>query len=385
MKMLTALLALLLATMACAYAEETEIWVYAAPGKLTGQASLTLTQLLGQAVPQAKAAYIQEEGTLFDSVLDGHGPHLAVCTAQEAKRLAEEGLLLPLELSQSEAERIAKTVLSACTYEGEVFMAPLYAKHRRMAVNRRMMESLQIAALMDTRAFPVWQPMQLYQVLEEASLAGGYAMEIWPCGGEDGDALIAFVQALYGGEFVTGGKNVKIDNDAAVMALEWICDMVEGDMIGVAKSREEALYHFLEGETALFIDWTDEDAQAFAASGEDKQKIVGMPYPSSTGIPVRDMQVTGIVALRTGDADTDAMLSEAAAALAADEKLARVLGERAIYKDDALWLSFPGAGGASALRALTGAAIDAAVAGDMEAEAALRLAQEAYEGGRTAR
>lgn len=384
MKILTALLAaLLLMGMACACAEETEIWVYAAPESLASQATLTLMQLLGQTVPQAKAVYMQEEGTLLDMVMSGEGPHLAVCTAQEAKRLAEEGMLLPLDLEQNEAERMAGAVLSACTYEGDMFMAPLYARHRRMAVNRRMMEALQIAALMDTQVFPVWQPMQLYQVLEEASLAGGYAMEIWPCGGEDGDALIAFVQALYGGAFMADGKHVRADNDASVMALEWICDMVEGDLIGVVKSREEALRHFLDGKTALFIDWTDEEAQTFAALGEGKQKFVSMPYPSSTGLPVRDMRVTGIAALRTGNAEKDALLREAAAALAAEEKLARVLGERAIYEDDAIWLSFPGAGGGGgALRALTGAAIDAAIAGVMEAEAALSLAQEAYEGSR---
>ena len=384
MKILAALMAaLLLAGMACACANEMEISVYAAPGSLTKEASLMLAQALGQDIPQAHVTFAQGEETLLERVLSGEGPHLAVCTAQEAKRLAGEGLLLPLELTQGEAERLAKAVLSACTYGGDVFMAPLYARHRRMAVNRQMMEALQIAALMDTRAFPVWQPMQLYQVLEEASLAGGYAMEIWPCGGEDGDALIAFVQALYGGEFMPGGGRVNIDNDAAVMALEWICDMVDGDLIRLVQSREEALRHFLEGETALFIDWTDADAQKYAAAGEGKRKFVSMPYPSSTGLPVRDMRVTGIVALRTGDAETEALLSETAAALAADEKLARVLGERAIDEDGALWLAFPGAGeGGSALRALTGAAIDAAIAGSMEAEAALRLAQAAYEGGR---
>lgn len=384
MKILAALMAALVLTgLTFAYAENVEISVYAAPGSLTKEASLTLTQLLEQAVPQANVSFVQDEGTLLHRVLGGEGPHLAVCSAQEAARLAGEGLLLPLELDQDEAQRIAKAVLSACTYEGDVFMAPLYAHHRRMAVNRQMMEALQIAALMDTRAFPVWQPMQLYQVLEEASLAGGYAMEIWPCHEGSGDAIMAFMQALYGGEVMPGGGNIRIDSKEAVAALEWLCEMAEADMIRMVKSREEALENFLEGETALFIDWTDEEARAFAESGEDQRKFAEMPYPSSMGIPVRDMRVTGIAAFRTGDEEKDALLGKAAAALAADEKLARVLGERAIYEDEALWLSFPGAGGGgSVLRALTGAAVDAAIAGEMEAGAALRLAQAACEGSR---
>ena len=129
MKILAALMAaLLLAGMACACANEMEISAYAAPGSLTKEASLMLAQALGQDIPQAHVTFAQGEGTLLDRVLSGEGPHLAVCTAQEAKRLAGEGLLLPLELTQGEAERLAKAVLSACTYEGDVFMAPLYAR-----------------------------------------------------------------------------------------------------------------------------------------------------------------------------------------------------------------------------------------------------------------
>jgi len=156
---------------------------------------------------------------------------------------------------------------------------------------------------------------------------------------------------------------------------------VDAEMIGMADSREEALQNFLDGKTALFIDWTDADAQAFASAGEGKAKFVSMPYPSSLGIPVRDAQITGVVAFRTGDSERDELLAEAAILLVQSERTQRVLGEQAIYEDDALWLACPGAGG-SALRGLMGAAIDAALAGEIRAEAAMRLVQAAYEGGR---
>jgi len=100
-------------------------------------------------------------------------------------------------------------------------------------------------------------------------------------------------------------------------------------------------------------------------------------------MPVRDARVTGVVAFRTGDDERDAMLAEAAVRLAQGERTQRVLGERAIYEDDALWLACPGEGdGGSALRGLMGAAIDAALAGEICPEAAMRLVQAAYEGGR---
>lgn len=383
MRTLTALIAaLMLALVSCTAAADEETLVRIAPGSLKKGTALALAQLLEQAMPQAAFVCADEdEGTLWQQVLSGEGPQLAICTAQEAVRFASEGLILPLDMEDGEAERIADAVLDACTQAGEVVMAPLYASHRRMAVSKEMIEDMQLGALLDTRISPVWQPMQLYQVLEEATLSGGLAMELWPCGAGDGEALLAFVQALYGGVFALPGGCVEADNDAAVMAVEWLCDMVDAEMIGLADSREEALRHFLDGETALFIDWTDADAQAFASTGEDKAKFVSMPYPSSLGVPVRDAQVTGVVAFRTGDSERDALLAEAAILLAQGERAQRILGERAIYEDDALWLSCPGAGG-SALRGLMGAAIDAALAGEIRPEAAMRLVQAAYEGGR---
>ena len=383
MRKWTALIAVLMLAFFCgAAAQEKDMEVYVSPGCLTEDAALALVQLLSQAYGQVEFTCSGDEsGTLWQRVMDGDGPHLAICTAQEAARYAKEGLLLPLDVDAQEAERIAKEVLSACMQEDERFMAPLYARHRRMAVNQRKMEELQIAALMDERVFPVWQPMQLYQVLEEAALAGAPAMELWPCSGEDGDAPLAFMQALYGGEIVQR-SSVQADNDAAVLALEWMQELVEADYIGIAESRAQALKNFLDGKTVLFIDWTDEDARAYARLGADKEELVSRPYPSSTGLPVRDMQVIGVAAFETGDEETDALLGQAAAFLAQDEQAKRLIVERGIYDDGGLWLSFPGAGGGgSALCALMGEAVDAALTGKMSAQAALRLAQAGYKGG----
>lgn len=377
MRIRTALAATLMLIHLTFAAAETAVTVHVTPDSLTKDASLVLMQQLERALPQATFVCTDDgtAGTLWQQVLRGSAPQLAICTAQEAARFASEGLLLPLDLEDSEAERMDSAVLAACTKDGQLFMAPLLARHRRMAVNRQLLEELTLDTLLDARENPVWQPMQLYQVLEEASISGGCGMEIWPCG-EEADALLAFVQALYGGVFVQPGEGVAADNEAAVMAVEWLCEMVSGGLIGMAESREEALAHFLTGETVLFIDWTDADERAHAASKAGGAEMMGMPYPSSLGIPVRDMQVTGVVAFATGDAQLDALLVRAAGMLAQDERVGRVLGDRAIFRDDALWLASPGvSGGTDALRALEGAAIDAALTGEISPRAAMRLVQ----------
>lgn len=383
MRRWTALFAALMLTAFCgAAAQERAIEVYAAPGCLSREKEIALIQLLAQAYGQAALTRPDDETqSLWQRVMEDDSPHLAICTAQEARRLAKEGLLQPLEADAQEAERIAAAVISACSDEGGLFMAPLYARHRQMAVNQRKMEELQIAALMDEKVFPVWQPMQLYQVLEEAALSGGLAMELWPCSGEDGDAVLAFMQALYGGVIVSE-SGVAADNEEAVLALEWMRELIEAGYIGMAESRADALKRFMAGQTALFIDWTDEETRRFSHTGEGKEWLERRAYPSSTGLPVRDMQVVGVAALKTGEGQPDALFRQAAVFLAQDEQAKRILGERGIDGDGALWLSFPGAGGGgSALRALMGEAVDAALTGKMSAQAALQLVQEGYEGG----
>ena len=378
MRIRTALAATLMLIHLTFAAAETAVTVHVTPDSLTKDASLVLMQQLERALPQAAFTCTDDAaaGTLWQQVLRGSAPQLAICTAQEAARFASEGLLLPLDLEESETERMDSAVLAACTRDGQLLMAPMLARHRRMAVNRQMLEEMALGSLLDVRENPVWQPIQLYQVLEEASISGGFGMEIWPCGGEDADALLAFVQALYGGVLVQPGEGVAADNEAAVMAVEWLCEMVSGGLIGMAESREEALAHFLAGETAVFIDWTDADERAHAASKEGGVELMGMPYPSSLGIPVRDMQVTGVVAFATGDAQMDALLVRAAVMLAQDEQVGRVLGDRALFRDDTLWLASPGvSGGTDALRALMGAAIDAALMGEISPRAAMRLVQ----------
>lgn len=65
-------------------------------------------------------------------------------------------------------------------------------------------------------------------------------------------------------------------------------------MIAQAESRQDALEHFLSGKTALFIDWTQADAQRNARRlRENGIELVTVPYPTATGLTIRSFELTG--------------------------------------------------------------------------------------------
>lgn len=77
-------------------------------------------------------------------------------------------------------------------------------------------------------------------------------------------------------------------------ALEWLQDRVKGGLIARAESRDEALTHFLNGETAIFMDWQSAYSRLYARELEKNGvEIVEMPYPSSTGFVIRSFELTG--------------------------------------------------------------------------------------------
>ena len=114
--------------------------------------------------------------------------------------------------------------------------------------------------------------------------------------------------------------------------VQWLSDSIEDEMIGYCETREDALARFLNGETAIFIDWTRRLQQEAMDSG---QEIVQRPYPASAGLPVRSFELTGVCAFASGDAARDARLIRACANL--HDRAQDVLGSRGIWQDGALW------------------------------------------------
>ncbi len=150
--------------------------------------------------------------------------------------------------------------------------------------------------------------------MEEFALADHPALEIWPAEPETCGALEALLQALYGGAWLTeGGETGQADHINVQAALEWLRDRVRGGLIARVGSREEALAHFLNGETALFMDWQTATSGAAPANWRKNGiELLTMPYPSSTGFVIRSFELTGVCVA----AGANSALAMRAAALA---------------------------------------------------------------------
>lgn len=386
MKRIFVALALALSLLAAAaMAEETSLEIYVSAEAMPIEMAQQLTALIGRALDLTDVTLIdgaKTGTTLRELVLMDRAPDIALCAPEEAMLWAKEGLLAPMDGCVPDETRMQRQVLDACSLDGELFMAPLMARHRMLAVNRRMLEGAHLGELLDARAHPVWYPLEMQQVIEEFALDGGVAAEIWPLTPGTSAGVEALVQAFYGGAFLSeDGRVCQAEGGSAVAGVAWLADMVGSGQIGWAQSREEALSRFLAGKTALFIDWTDADARASRASiDESGLEIVTVPYPSSSGMPVRSFDVTGAAVFLTGDEQTDALARQAVAFLGEDAQAQLILGNRAIWADGAVWLPSLSAHPQGALlRTALCEALASALTGGQPAAAAMRGVAAALE------
>ncbi|MGN0774384.1 MAG: hypothetical protein ACI4MP_11425 [Candidatus Ventricola sp.] len=378
-----ALFALMLLA-AGAMAQET-MRVFIAGDALDAQTARQLVELIGRALPQARwEAELEEETgeSLRALVLSDRAPALAICAPREALPWAQEGMLLPLQSAISGQGRMQMQVLECCVLEERLFMAPLLARHRQLAVNVRRFEERRLGYMLDTLAHPVWYPTEFYQILEEFLLADEPAMDVWPAQPQTSAALEALVQALYGGSLLSGDGTLCQAGTPEIRAgLRWLGDAVAGGLIGYAQSREAALERFVSGETAIFADWTEEEAarqeEALAENGVQVQTV---PYPTSIGLPVRAFTLTGVCAFASGNIQADALAVKAAALLNEDAQAQAMLGSRAIWEDNAVWLTSLDADSRGAtLRSLFCEAMRQVTEGRSDAATALEWVQAAMD------
>ena len=380
---LCALAAVLLLGLCAPGAAQADLTVYVSAEAMPLETARQLAALLEREAAPAEVELIAEQetdDTLRALVLRDEAPLLAICPPEEARLYAKEGMLAVPDVP--DGARMAQQVLSACEQDGELFMIPLLAHHRQMAVNRRRLEQEHLSDLLDARTHPVWYPLELQQALEALYDGDTPAMELWPPEPDTCAGLEALVQALFGGAFLSeDGQVCQADCGSAVAALAWLQDMLEGEMIGWAPSREEALERFLSGETALFVDWTDADERTnrerIRKSGLE---MCALAYPSSTGMPVHAFEVTGVAVFLTGDAQADARAQAAAAFLAQDVQVQQVLGDRAMAEDGAVWLPVISAHPqGSLLRTLLAQALGEALMQGRSAASALRGVTQALD------
>ncbi|MBR3794772.1 MAG: carbohydrate ABC transporter substrate-binding protein [Clostridia bacterium] len=370
---------LLLCAAGCALAQDV-MQVYAAEGALGSGAAEQVIRALAARHPDAVWEYTQGEENLRGLVLADQAPQLAICSPEEARVWAAEGMLLPLHTRIGDQRRIQRQVLNACVMDEQLFMAPLQARHRQMAVNVGLFEKLRLGHMLNRIEYPTWYPTQMQQIMEECMLSDQIALEIWPPHAGQEAALEALVQAVFGGSFASeDGTRWQLDSREIEMGLNWLSDLLECELIAMAQSREDALARFVRGETAMFIDWSAEEAEtqedALAKSGVE---IAVVPYPSALGVPVRSYELVGVCVFDSGDAARNALALQAAERLY--EQAQTLLGSRAIFRDDSVWLTCLSAHEQGAtVRSLFAGALESVFAGEMTAETALERAQAALD------
>ena len=192
------ILAAYLVMMAAAVSAQDAVRIYVSEGVMEDELAGRLAVLLGRAFPKAEFELIdREDGNLRDLVIGDCAPQLAICAPGEAAVWAREGLMLPLQRQIEDQEKIAREILSVCVYDENLFMIPLVAHHRQMAVNVKLFEKHALGYMLDEIAHPVWYPTEFQQILEEFAIADMPALDLWHATPEDAAPMEAMVQAIY--------------------------------------------------------------------------------------------------------------------------------------------------------------------------------------------
>jgi len=334
-------LAACLMLLAAAASAQTVMQVYVGENAMEEELALRLTALLDRAFPQVEFKMIDRtEGSLRELVLGDRAPHLAICSPRETAVWAKEGLTLPLQTHMEDQEDVAREVLSVCVHDENLFMMPLIAHHRQIAINVKLFERHALGYMLDEIAHPVWYPTEFQQILEEFAIADKPAMDVWRSKPADSAAMEAMIQAIYCGSLLgDDGKTCRADDKSIFGGVRWLRDLIEGGMIGYADTRQEALERFLAGETAIFADWTKSLQAQYAQQMKEQGMIVKTkPHPSSTGLPVRSYELTGVSVFDSGDAEKNTLALQAAAFLHEDEQARLMMDGRAVFEDDSIWL-----------------------------------------------
>ena len=359
--------------------------VYVEAGAMENAQARQLLMLLEDEDAAWQWTLMEDERTLRELVLAGDAPDLAICAPKTARPWAQEGLLLPLHTRIDRQQRMQRQVLDLCVEAEELFMAPLIARRRQMAVNRRLFEEKGLGYMLDEQSYPVWYPAQFYQILEEFLMMDETAMDVWRAKPDTSAAIEALTQSIFGGALLSeDGERCELDRVNLQAGISWLRDAIDDGMIGYFKTREEALERFLDGQTAIFIDWTQAEAEQYAQAIREKElQIVTAPYPAAVGLPVRSFDLTGVCAFASGEAARDAQLVSACALLHEDAQ--DVLGARGIWQDGAIWpASLDRDDYTATLRSLFCQALQAVMEEDEPVDAALGRAAAAMEAlGRT--
>lgn len=328
----------------------------------------------------ARWTMMEDERTLRELVLAGDLPDLAICAPAQVRPWAKEGMMLELQTHIGSQQRMQRQVLDLCVHEEALYMAPLKALHRQMAVNGRLFDEMGLGYMLDPQAYPVWYPAQFYQILEEFMIRDRIAVDIWHAELESSAPLEALTQAIYGGTLLSeDGKTCEAGGMGMITGVQWLCNAVDDGMIGYRENQEDALKRFLSGETAIYLDWTEGLGRRLeSVIQEDELHLQIRPYPAAVGLPVRSFDLIGVCAFKSGDAARDARLTQACAKL--HEHAQEVLGPRGIWQDGAFWpASLDACDAGATLRSLFCSALEGVIEQGKPAHEALAHVQAAMD------
>lgn len=372
MKTFNAMLALVLAGVLHAGAAQAELKLFVGRDTMTGAQAEAVAQMLEAQLDETVEWDMQAgEDSFSRRMMEGNAPHLAILGADAVRPWAEEGLLTALNGCEGSLNAVAEEIVGACVAEEQLFALPLKTRRYAMAVRTDCLERIRMDVLLDERMHPAWYPTQVLQVLDDLALECGVGLEMWPPDEENTLCFEAFLQGIGGRWFDENTvKAADCDLDAMENALIWTQEMISAGLIGTAKSRDEALARFLDGNTAIFIDWTPEDSLRYAKELE-AGIIRLLPYPSSTGLPFAAAEVIGLlVPVRNGAEDT-VQVKRAAALLASGGHVQRILGESLTGTEEMDWLtSLSVLRGGATLRALLSDALGGILSGETPAKEA---------------
>ena len=200
MKMLRVMAAMtLFLLLALPGAAQETMRLYVEEGAVSDGQAQRLIESLGLAMDGVKWEMTADGQALSELVLAGCAPDLAICRPESARPWAKEGLLLPLQTRIGGQRRIQRQMLDACVMDEWLFMAPLLAKHRQMAVNVGLFEQAHLEYMLSRGEYPVWYPAQFYQILEEFMIHDAAALDIWRAQPDTSAAIEAMAQAFFGG------------------------------------------------------------------------------------------------------------------------------------------------------------------------------------------
>lgn len=364
----------------CSNAAAQEMRVFVSRNAMGEHTAKLLVGLLQKEYPETQwSLEMETEDSLRRLVLSDCAPEIAISTPAQLRTWAREGMLLPLTSAIAGQMHMNQQALACCVDEEKLFMAPLVARHRRMAINRNLFEKKRMGYMLGEVTYPVWYLTQFQQIMEEFMLANEVAFEIWPPSAQNAAGLEALLQSLYGGSMLDDAGNCRIDSPEINTSVRWMKNMVRSDMIGYAKSRDEALQHFIGGKTPVFIDWMDGMETTYAKElDQNGVELVTMPYPSSTGEQIRAFELTGAAAFAQEDASANDLAVRAIAFLHESAQAEAAMGNRGLGRDDARWipdLSMSASG--ATLRTWFAAFLRSVLEGDAEIDTALSMVQAA--------